>query len=183
MNSVLEAIKGRRSVRCYEPKPIPRELLETIIDAGNWAPTGANFQPWRFVVVESEEFRQKLTEVALPTYEAWLERASEQFRAMRKPIDDVVEDPVYHSAPVILFVMGTSPNDCPMVCQNIMLAAYSLGIGSCWAGFGQMGVDDDMKAALELADDEQVYGPIVLGYPQGGFSEAWPNKEPQVKWL
>ena len=113
MNAVIEAIKKRRSIRAYEDRAISRDILEAIIDAGNWAPTGANFQPWRFVVVEDPGFRQKLSDIAIPKYWKWYENAGEKWQQMRKPIDDVVEDPVYYSAPVIVFVIGTNPQRLP----------------------------------------------------------------------
>ena len=184
MNTVIESIKKRRSVRFYEKREISRDALETIIDAGNWAPTGANRQPWRFVVVQDAAFRQKLFDIAVPKYRKWLENANEVMKAMRKPVDDVVQDPVYYSAPVIVFVIGTSHMDCPMVCQNIMLAAYSLGIGSCWVGFGKLAlVDDEVKQALEIKENETVYGPLLLGYPEKGFPPAPQKKAPVTKWI
>ena len=68
MNPVIEAIKKRRSVRSYKPDPVPRDAIEAIIDAGNWAPTGLNQQCWRFVVVEGGLFKPKLIKAALPTW-------------------------------------------------------------------------------------------------------------------
>ena len=55
MNAVIEAIRKRRSVRAYEPKPVPRDVINAIIEAGNEAPSAMNSQPWRFVVVEERE--------------------------------------------------------------------------------------------------------------------------------
>ena len=184
MNPVIESIKNRRSVRFYQSQDISRELLESIIEAGNWAPTGANRQPWRFVVVQDASFRQKLFDIAVPKYRKWLENAGEYWQAMRKPVDDVVEDPVYYSAPVIIFVIGTGAMECPMVCQNIMLAAFSLGIGSCWVGFGKMALgDEEVKQALEIKESETVFGPILLGYPKEDFPEAPEKKAPVIKWI
>lgn len=184
MNAVIEAIKKRRSVRSYESGGISRDILEAIIESGNWAPTGANIQPWRFVVVQDASFRRRLFDIAVPKYWRWYESASEQSQARRKPVDDVVEDPVHYSAPVIVYVVGTSARDCPMVCQNIMLAAYSFGVGSCWVGFGRMALEDEeVREALEIKENEEVFGPILLGYPKGGFPQAPKKKAPVVKWI
>ena len=187
MNAVIEAIKNRRSVRAYESRGISREKLEAIIEAGRWAPSGMNLQLWRFVVVEHAGFRRKLHDVAVPRYYQLRGRLGVS-AAVRKPIDDAVEDPVFYSAPVMVFVIGTKlatyADDCPMVCQNIMLAAYSFGIGSCWVGYGQLALqDEEVRAALELKDDEQVFGPILLGYAEGGFPEPPRKKVPTVKWI
>ena len=184
MNAVLEAIKKRRSVRSYESRGISRDILEAVIEAGNWAPTAGNRQPWRFVVVEDAGFRRRLSDIAVPNYWKWYESADEQWQAARKRVDDVVEDPVHYSAPVMVYVIGNSATDCPLVCQNIMLAAYSLGLGSCWVGFGRMALEDEeVREALEVQEDEGVFGPILLGYPEGGFPEAPSKKAPVVKWI
>ena len=84
MNPIIEAINNRRSIRAYEQKPIPRDIINTIIDAGNQAPSTMGmvkgvlrFQPWRFVVVENPEFRQKLLQTALPIWKKSTESMKE----------------------------------------------------------------------------------------------------------
>ena len=187
MNEVIDVITKRRSVRQYEPKPIPRDVLQTIIDSGNLAPSGCNAQEWRFVVVEDGEFRKKLASLALPRYKKWMEKAPEELKAMREEIDASCDDPVYYSAPVIMFIIGsgmTADFDCSMVCENVMLAARSFGIGSCWVYFGQLPIDDaEVKEALELQPEEKVYGPILLGYPKSDFPEPPEKKPPVIKWI
>ncbi|MEW5801683.1 MAG: nitroreductase family protein [bacterium] len=184
---LIEAIMERRSVRFYEPKPVPRDIMQTIIQAGNLAPSGANAQQWRFVVVENEDFRKKLADLALPRYKRWIENAPEQFKAMRAEIDAVAHDPVYYSAPAIVFIIGTGMTadyDCPMVCENMMIAATSLGIGSCWVFFGQLVLNDqEVRNSLGLVEGEKVYGPILLGYPKENLPERASKKDPVIKWL
>jgi nitroreductase len=60
---ILNLLKSRRSIRVYQDKPIPQELLLQILEAGRWAPTGANLQPWHFIVVTDPETRRKIGEV------------------------------------------------------------------------------------------------------------------------
>ena len=189
MNQVLDAIKNRRSVRAYKPEPIPRDVLSTIIEAGNQAPSGGNLQPWRFVVVEDSEFKRKLRQAAFPTWkkvvEGWKDKRPESYRRIMKRYREMEEpkDPVYFNAPTILFVIGTSRNDCPVVCQNIMLAAHSLGIGSCWVGFGAQVTDDaEVVKALELKNGERIFGPILLGYPED-HPDPPKKKDPVIKWI
>jgi nitroreductase len=187
MNQVIENIKARRSVRVYESKPIDKKVLETLIDAARWAPTGANSQPWRFVVVQDAGFRKKLADLARPKYEAWLAKMPQDFKDMRKDIDEQSGDPAYYGAPAIVFVIGkgmTSDLDCPMACQNVMLAARSFGIGSCWVYIGQLPLDNsEVRQALELKEGEKVYGPILLGYPKGDFPSPPERRTPAVKWI
>ncbi len=214
MNPVIEAINNRRSIRSYKPKPIPRDIINTIIEAGNQAPSSGreeekegrkifSFQPWRFVVVEDPEFKQKLVQTTLPFWKNMMESMKEtqpeiyetvmtQYEAMLEP-----KDMVYYSAPVILFVIGPAGEleevSCALACENIMIAATSLGLGSCYVGFGAMVTGNaDVVQTLELTDDERIYGPIVLGYPKANPSESQistlaelrPKKKgPMIKWI
>jgi nitroreductase len=204
LNPVIEAIHKRRSVRSYEPKPIPRDVINTIIEAGNQAPSRGReekgrkeflFQPWRFVVVEDPAFKQKLVQTIFPIWKKSMESMKEthpeiyeqvmmQYEAMPEP-----KDMVYHGAPVILFVIGLATHaiSCALACENIMIAATSLGLGSCYVGFGAMVKGNiDVVEDLELKDGERIYGPIVLGYPKGEDALAFvrpKKKEPMVKWI
>jgi len=203
-NPVIEAIYNRRSCRSFEPKPIPRTIINTIIEAGNRAPSqgrlekgkkGPLFQPWRFVVVEDPEFKQKLVQTTLPFWKnstektkemlpEWYEKAMRLYEVMDEP-----KDMVYYSAPIILFVIGLADYavSCALACQNIMIAAQSLGLGSCYVGFGSLVKGDaDIVQTLKLADNERIYGPIVLGYPKDiPESRAMLSKkeEPNIKWI
>ena len=189
MNPVIEAIKKRRSIRAYDPKPIPENILNTIIDAGNEAPSAMNSQPWRFVVVRNGEAKRKLLAAALPQAKkiADLVKDSdpERYEAIRKRYSEL-PDPVYYSAPAIVFVIGSgrfAANSCPLACENMMLAAQSLGLGSCWVGSGAMVVDDpDVRKLLELADGDTIFGPILLGFPKGETKRPM-KKGPAVKWV
>lgn len=189
MNHVLEAIKKRRSVRSYYPKPVPRDVINTIIDAANEAPSAMNSQPWRFVVVEDKVVKRKLLQAALPNATRILEMVKDvdpvRYELIKKRYEEM-EDPVYYSAPVIIFVIGSgryADHSCPLACQNIMLAAYSLGLGSCWVGFGSMVTDDaEIIKILELKDDEKIFGPIIIGYPEV-YPERPEKKVPLVKWV
>ena len=203
-NPVIEAINKRRSCRSFEPKPIPRDIIKTIIEAGNRAPSQGRlvkgkkdplFQPWRFVVVEDPEFKQKLVQTTLPFWKKSTEGAKAKLpewyeKAMR--LYEVMDDPkdmVYYAAPVILFVIGPAAYavSCALACENIMIAAHSLGLGSCYVGFGSLVKGDaDIIQTLELTDDERIYGPIVLGYPKD-IPEARAmlskKEEPKIKWI
>ena len=210
MNLVLEAIRKRRSVRSYETKTIAQETIEAILEAGNSAASGLNRQPWRFVVVQSPAFRQRLVREASRRWKRTIERKTgtadayarqylvDMFtRTFRWPAESYekmmgrygdMEDGIYYSAPVIIFVIGTNEGthnlDCPMVCQNLMLAAYSFGLGSCWVGSGaNIAEDQEIAEAIELRGGEKIFGPIVVGYPKGGFPEPPRKQRPVVKWI
>jgi nitroreductase len=184
-NPVLKAIKERRSVRHYKPDPLPKELIEKIIDAGNWSPSAGNLQPWRFVVIENENLRQRLSKVAIPKWKNVIETLKdnepERYEIYSKNLDR--KDPVYYSAPVIIFVIGPSITNCALVCENMMLAAHSLGLGSCYVGWGTLILfDPEIIEILDLKKEENILGPIVIGYP-----EKYPNPpskdDPDIQWM
>lgn len=189
MNTVIEAIRKRRSVRSYESRLVPKDIISAIIDAGNDAPSAMNSQPWRFVVVENKETKKKLLQAALPNAMKILEMVRDvdpaRYEAIKKRYEEL-EDPVYYSAPAIVFVIGSgryADHSCPLACENMMLAAHSLGLGSCWVGFGSMVTDDaEVKTVLELKDEEKIFGPILLGYPKG-YPDRPAKKEAKVKWV
>ena len=185
MNPVLENIKTRRSVRSYKPDPVPRELIEKVLEAGNYAPTGSNRQNWRFVVVTDAVMRGKLFETAYANWKRFFEgirqNNPEHFETVKHYGD--MKDPVYYEAPCVVFVIGASPLDCAMVTENMMLAAHSLGLGNCYLYFGAQVLDNpEIVEALELEEGEKIYGPVILGYPDK-FPEAPPKKLPVVKWI
>jgi nitroreductase len=203
-NPVIEALNTRRSCRSFESKPIPKDVINIIIEAGNRAPSQGRvekgkkdpvFQPWRFVVVEDPEFKQKLVQTTMPFWKKsteqskvlfpdWYEKAMRLYELMNEP-----KDMVYYSAPVILFVIGLADYavSCALACENIMIAAHSLGLGSCYVGFGSLVKRNaEIVQALELTENEQIFGPIVLGYPKD-ISEAHAmlskKEEPKIKWI
>ena len=216
MNAVIETIKKRKSVRFYEQKPVPKDIINTIVKAGNLAPsTGdekmvekdgkktkiTNYQPWRFVVVEDPEFKQQLFQTIDPIranfYESMKDTMPEMYAQGMKLMEvmDEPKDLVFYSAPVILYVIGPAKNNigCAMACENIMLAAVSLGLGSCYDGIGAMVTQNpDIVRTLGLKDGERIYGPILLGYPKVNPSESQVStmnelrqekKEPVIKWV
>jgi nitroreductase len=189
MNAVIEAINKRRSVRSYQSRPIPRDVVNAVIGAGNEAPSAMNSQPWRFVVIEDSEVKKKLLRAALPNARKILDLVKEsdpvRYEAITKRLGEL-QDPIYYSAPVIIFVIGSgryAAHSCPLACENMMLAAHSFGLGSCWVGFGSMVTEDEeIKKILDIRDDETIFGPILLGYPEG-YPDRPPKKEPSIRWV
>ena len=204
MNPVIEAINDRRSTRSYEQKPIPKDILNILIEAGNQAPytSMTRSQPWRFVVVEDPEFKKKLFQTAFPfwknTMDGMKENAPELYE-MATCLYNAMDEPkdvIYYNAPVIIFVIGPKTGgavSCALACENMMIAATSFGLGSCYTGFGAMVKGNpEIVNALELKENEQIYGPILLGYPKPNLSDAETRalericpikKEPITKWI
>ena len=204
MNTVIEAIKNRRSTRAYEKKPIPKDILDAIIEAGNQAPytSMTRSQPWRFVVVQDSEFKKKLLQTAFPFWKnaiGGMKEAAPELYEMAMSLYNVLDEPkdvIYYEAPAIVFVIGPKTGgavSCALACENMMIAAQSFGLGSCYVGFGALvRGNPEVVQALELKDDEAIYGPILLGYPLTNPSEDLAKalatllpikKEPVTKWV
>lgn len=146
MNEVLRAIRERRSVRVFRPDPIEPEKVEAILEAGRWAPSGRNSQPWRFVVVESKEKREELGRV-------------------------VTQMDMVRTAPVTIAVLCDRAagydeiKDAQAIgacAQNILLAAHSLGLGACWLGRLR---DPQVEKIVGVKENEELMMLIVIGYP------------------
>ncbi len=189
MNEIINAINSRRSVRTYESRKVPKDTLNIIIEAANNAPSGMNSQPWRFVVVEDEALHKKMLDTAIPNAKTLLEPLKtsnpERYQTIIKRYEELA-DPIYYSAPAIIFVIGKGPYadlSCPLACENIMLTAHSLGLGSCWVAFGSLITgNSEITKALELQEDEKIFGPIIIGYPKGETTPPEKNA-PVVKWI
>ncbi len=169
MNQTIETILDRRSVRAYESKQLSADELQTILECANAGPVGAGNRA-RFVVVQDPSLRTRLTEKTAPFYKEWFENLPEVIKGRRKLLDQL-PDPIYYGAPTIVFVVGKGglcEFNCSIACQNIMLAARSMGIGSCWDMVGQLVIQDtSVRQELGILDEDKVFGPILLGYPRG----------------
>jgi nitroreductase len=156
------------------------------------------FQPWRFVVVvEDPEFKRKLLTAAFPIWKKSMKSAKEMDPELYEKIMKLYEampepkDMIYHGAPVIVFVIGPIRNavSCALACENIMIAATSLGLGSCYTGFGAMVKGDaEIAKTLGLTEGERIYGPILLGYPKDAPEKRFMDQhknyvEPTIKWI
>jgi len=140
----IETITNRRSVRKFQSKPVSDEDLKTIIEAGRQAPSAANRQPWHFVVVKNEDQREKLAEAC--SGQTWLAGAAVIIAGVGKP---AVNEKWY-------------PVDVAIAMQNMILAATSLGYGTCWIGaFDQ----ERVKSVLGIPEDLTVVALTPIGVP------------------
>jgi nitroreductase len=182
---LLQAINGRRSVREYSPEPVDDALLCKLIDAAVQAPSAINKQPWCFIVVKRTELLAKISDKA----KAHMLKVS--LNAPADPIHDMLSDPkfnIFYHAPVLIVIATTEPTDwavedCALAAQNLMLAAYEAGLGTCWIGFAQhwLGTPEG-KAALALPATYLPVAPIIVGHPRRKPPPV-PRKAPNIEWI
>ena len=173
MNEILKAMHERRSTRKFKPDAVPRELIEQVVDAGIWAPSGMNRQSTIVVAVTNKELRDRLSE-ANRAIGGWPEGF----------------DPFY-GAPVVLIVLArkdvpTHVYDGALAMGNMLLAAHALGLGSCWIHRAKEEfATDEFKALLAelgVEGDFEGIGHCILGYIDKE-TPAQPRKDDRVFWV
>ncbi len=141
----LDLARRRRSIRQYRPDPVPPEVVQQVLEAGRWAPSACNSQPWEFIVVTDPRAREAIYQLASVVGLKW---------------------PHLRTAPVIVVVCARrltpySRDDAIFAGQNMLLCAADLGLGTCWiGGFNE----SKMKRLLAVPESYLLPGMFTLGY-------------------
>ena len=174
MNTTMQDLLTRRSVRSYTDQIPPKEVIEEICKAGTFAPTGMNRQAPIIIAVTNRDVRDRLSQI-------------------NASVLGMDSDPFY-GAPVVLVVLSdttaarTWKEDGSLVMGNLLNAAHAKGLGSCWIHRAKEEFESpEGKAILaELGIDTEKYvgiGNCILGYVSGDYPEAKPRKENYVYWI
>ena len=150
MNEVLNTIKNRRTIRKFKPNPIDEEKLQMILEAGRWAPSFSNLQPWKFIVTKDQNLKNEL--------------------------DKASKESVLHlginEAPLVILVCVDRRID-PLhaieagaaATQNIALAGHSLGLGVGWIGVWGTEAETAIQKLFQLPETTRVVSLLPIGYP------------------
>lgn len=182
MNEVTKTIENRRSVRKYRPEQIKDEELEAIIRAGLYAPSAVNQQSWHLTVIRNKEILDSLSRSAKETLAAGDNEYLKGYAKMEK-------FHVFYNAPTAVLVSfdkgAMAPMaDCSAAIQNMLLAAESFGIGSCWIGLTSMYFTDTSKnGAFGIPATHKPYFAVTFGYPDGRKPSAPARREDTVNFL
>jgi len=196
MNAVLENIYLRRSVRDYKPNDVPDDIIRELIKAGTYAPYApypTRDQPRRFVVIKNREMIARLSEQAK---KLWLgadigsgsevKRPENVMKALKMP-----EFNIFYNAPVLILMFAmphahtSHEYDCAAAAENMLIAARSLGIGSCWIGLAMpLGSDQNTLKELDVPEGYRLMVPLIFGYPVKDI-ETPPAHDGEVifKWV
>jgi len=145
---IFEALTNRRSIRIFEDKPVPEELVKKIIEAGQWAPSACNRQDWKFIVISDKEIKEEITK-----------NTSAYFVG---------------KAPLLIMVLYSNRTDnleykdhllsAAMAIQNMQLAAYSLGLGSCCVN--NLPIKSKLRKILNIPPHYDPVSLLCLGFPK-----------------
>lgn len=173
-NAVIETILARRSIRKYTAQPVEREKLELIVKCGINAPSGMNKQPWEVRVVDDAAYMTALYVKANP-----------------KAAEDPNFKNMFRNAPAVIFIAspsdGSGQLDCGLLGENMLLAAQSLGLGTCCLGGPIRFMKDDAAAApylekLAFPENYTLLYAIGVGYPDEA-PEAKPRDASKVRFI
>jgi nitroreductase len=158
--SVLDLILNRRSIRRYEAKDIPEDVMKQILEAGRQAPSAVNKQPIHFTIVKDHEIAKKFS--SLP------------FNGFIKDAPAVVVG----CADIKSLLTGKwAVVDATIAMQNMVIAAWALGVGSCWIGAFD---EKKVKESLKIPDKWKVVALLTLGYPA---EQPKPKKKKPIEEL
>ncbi len=187
IDDFLHAVKSRRSIRDYEAKPVEREKLEAIVQAGRYSATGANRQACRFIVVQDARQTLKdmiwngVSEAEQPAPPpAQMLDALKGFAAMRAGGGI---DYLFRNAPAVLYVAADSAVDAALAAQNMEMAAVAQGLGVLYNGFLVYATNMN-AAAREWLDikDKPAQVCMLAGYPRVIYKRTAPRRAADVRW-
>ena len=168
---MIKAIEERRSIRKYKNIPVEKEKIQEIIESGRISPSGSNTQPWHFIIVESDEMRNKVSYAC--HNQKWMVQAPVFIVCVadiRSRLDEghmsINEESCENEVKLII-------RDTSLAIENMMLQAVDLGLGTCCiAWFTQ----DEIRPVLNIPEDKYVVSVITVGY-----SDENPKMRPRKK--
>ena len=157
---MLKEIENRRSVRKYLNKKVEKEKLVQLLESARLAPSGSNTQPWTFLIIESEDTKEKLS--IADHHQKWMMTAPIFIVCVadiryRIPMDIQVRLDENSSEPELKQII----RDTAIAMEHILLEAEHLGLAACWTAWFEQ---DDVRPILNIPDDKYVCGIITLGY-------------------
>jgi coenzyme F420-0:L-glutamate ligase / coenzyme F420-1:gamma-L-glutamate ligase len=198
VDAVAAAIHERRSIRRYLDQPVPREMLERILDAAHWAPSSHNRQPWRFAVLTEKSSRVALADAMGARLRRDLQRDGVPADVIERDVlrsyerltgapvcvvlclsmqdMDVYNDPVRDRNEYLMAVQSTA-----MAGQNMLLLAHVLGLGACWM-CAPLFCPEVVVDVLQLDTHWMPQGMVTLGYFDQGRSRNRDNIESRIVW-
>ena len=176
---LMNALYTRRSIRKYKNTPVPKEVISKLLEAATLAPSGSNSQPWSFVIIQDQELLKKYSDRAKVLCLSSLKDKPDP-HDYRKILSSPDFNIFYNAGTLIIIYSSegaTSYGDCCLAAQNLMLAAHSEGLGTCWIGFSIALLNDkDFKTELGIAQNLTAVAPIIIGYPE--FTPSAYNRNP-----
>jgi nitroreductase len=186
--NIMDAIYHRRSVRSYSPQKLDAAIIRKLLDAAVWAPTAVHEEPWAFVILQDKALLKTLSDRAKKIYRA---EAGSAHPEQARRLLDMVADPefnIFYDAGTLIVICarpkGTFVSaDCWLAAQNLLLAAYGMGLGTCVIGFAVPALNTPaIKAELGIPAECSAVAPIIVGVPSGETPGSTRKKPEILTW-
>lgn len=190
---VKHLLSARRSIRVYRQEPVDRELLAGLLDSAGYAPTAFNGRPVNWLVISGAKDVDYLSGLVI----AWMGLAIKEDPVLAETLNlkrmvaawEAGEDRICRRAPHVIVAhadgkIAGARTSCTLALGYLELAAFSLGLGACWAGFftGAAKRYPPLRQALNLPDGHEVFGAMLLGYPEYRYLRVPLRKKASVTW-
>jgi nitroreductase len=177
-------IKGRRSVRAYTDEPVSKQQMETILEAGVWAPTAMFREPLQFVVIENNELIKYVSDETKTMVKQMMPALAKRF--------STGEDIVCYNAPALVLVCAEKDQqwgslnrlDAVLATENMFLKAYEMDLGTCYMGFvAFLSSKPEVLAKMGVPSNCDMIVPFILGHPKTKQGESKRKKPHIIKWV
>jgi nitroreductase len=183
--SLIDAIYKRSSVRSYSPERLDETTIRTLLAAAVRAPTAVHLEPWMFAILQDTNALKRLSDRAKPLFleevrRAHLDRGGHALDIFASP-----DFNMFYNASTLIVICGKPMGpfvvaDCWLAAENLILAACSMGLGTCVIGAAVPALNTpDIKAELGIPDEVTAIAPIIVGVPSGETPPT-ARKEPEV---
>jgi len=170
MVTFTEILKLRRSIRNFQDRQVPLDIIKELINESILAPNSGNDQPWKFIIVNNKGLLKRMSDESKKNMLARIvdnpnDRANNYKKVLRNESFNV-----FYNAPCLVIILGTKEfqnlyADCALAAGYFMMAATSRGLGTCWVNLGAQIRDPKLLHELGVPEDCQIVAPIVVGYP------------------
>ena len=177
-----ELLAKRRSIREYEEREVPVDIVNEIIRESCLAPSAMNGQPWRFIVINNRDLMKRLSDESKGNLLALMQKFPGAPGLYGELLSNKAYN-VFYNAPCLVFIVGPKNHrslkvDCALAAGYFMFAATARGLGTCWIGLGLWIKDPELRQEIGLPDDYAIVAPIILGYPKD--ISSMPSREPKI---
>ncbi|HVC48735.1 MAG TPA: nitroreductase family protein [Burkholderiales bacterium] len=183
--SVMAAIHERRSVRSYSPYVMDQSIVRSLLAAAVRAPTAKHEEPWIFAIVQDNSMLKRLSDLAKKLMAESESQAHVDRGAHPPDFFNIEHFNIFYNSGTLVVICGKPLGeyvvaDCWLAAENLMLAAFSMGLGTCVIGSAVSALNrPEIKSELNIPSDVRAIAPIIIGVPEGETGLT-PRKEPHI---
>jgi nitroreductase len=184
---LLDALRDRRSIRQYTDQAVEAHTLKTLLEYAVDAPSAVNSQPWSFVIIQNRNLLDEISFEAKKTLANDPRWKSEAQHGQNQIVDPAFN--IFYKASTLVIVCSNREEpapeiDCYLACQNLMLAAYAMGLGTCPIGLAwDVLRTEEMKRKLKIPEGHYPVLPIIVGYPSEEAPKTQRDPPRILNWI